>query len=184
MKHWYEALFGERSLTKVAGLFGSRSQAEGAALHLLQGVGLDDSQVRLLAPAEGSMARSDVLAHQMEPEDAGIWRTIIRTHLVMGTLGALAGTLLYLWLSADNSPLIRSTPLVSWIAIAGFGGTFGLLVAGLLSLRPDHGRLINRVRRGLQQGMWAVVAHPIGPEQTHRAVDVLEHDHAQVLRTF
>lgn len=184
MKHWYEAIFGERSLTKVAGLFGSRSEAEGAALHLLQGAGMGDSQVRLLGPGAGSPAHSDMLAKEMEPEDAGIWRTIIRAHVTMGLIGAFAGTVLYLGLLATGTPLLRSTMLMSWVAMAGFGGTFGLLIGGLLSLRPDQGRLINRVRRALQQGMWAVVAHPIGSEQTHKAVDVLEHDHALVLRSF
>lgn len=184
MRHWYEALFGERSLTKVAGLFRNRMQAEGAAMHLLQGAGMADAQVRLLGPQEGELARSDALAHEMEPEVYGIWRTIIRAHLTMGLLGALAGTLLFLGLVAAEAPTVRSTMLMSWVAMAGFGGTFGLIVAGLLSLRPDHGHLINRVRRGLQQGMWAVVAHPEGAEQMHKAVDVLRHDQAEVLRSF
>lgn len=184
MTHWHEALFGEQSLTKVAGLFNTRGEAEGAAMHLLQGTGMARAQVRLLNPEKGALVQSDVLAREMEPEEAGIWRTILRAHVTMGLIGALAGTVLYIGLMAMGSPLLLSTPLMAWVAMAGFGGTFGLLVGGLLSLRPDQGRLIHRVRRALQQGMWAVVAHPIGPEQTHKAVDVLAHDHAEVLRSF
>ncbi len=184
MKHFYEALFGERSRTKVAGLFSNRVEAEGAAFHLLQTPGMKHSQVRLLSPDEGRAARNNDLARQMEPEQHGIWLTIIRAHVTMGLLGAIAGTLLFLGLLAAGSPGVHSTLFMSWVAMAGFGAIFGLLVGGLLSMRPDQGRVINLVRRGLQRGQWAVVAHPTNADQTHQVIDMLEHDHANVVRSF
>lgn len=184
MKHWYEALFAERSRTKVAGLFVNAFEAQDAAIHLLQRSGMQHSQVRVLSPHEGALAHQDLLARHMEPEPHGIWHTIIRAHVTMGLLGAAAGTLLYVYMLTHEPGLIHSTRLMSWVAMAGFGGTFGLLLGGLLSIRPDHGLLIALVRKGLEKGQWAVIAHPFNAEQTHKAVDLLQLDHAHVVRSF
>jgi hypothetical protein len=92
--------------------------------------------------------------------------------------------MLYLIMLAHGSDLVRDSMLMAWLAMAGFGGTFGLLIGGLLSMRPDHGVLITLVRRGLESGQWAVIAHPFNAEQTHRAVDLLQLDHAHIVRSF
>lgn len=179
-----DAFFGERSLTKVAGLFNTRSEAENAARHLLQDSDLDDSQVRVLSPDDGSVAHNTLLARKMEPEQSGIWHTIIRAHVTTGILGALAGIALYLALMSTGHPIMRSTPGMSLVAMAGFGATFGLLVGGLLAMRPDHGRVINLVRKALKNGRWAVVAHPVNAGQTHRAVDLLKQGSLRVVRSL
>ena len=62
--------------------------------------------------------------------------------------------------------MIASSPLLALIALVGFGTTFGLLAGGLLPMRPDHIRLITRVRSALRHDHWAVVAHP--PRQSKR----------------
>jgi hypothetical protein len=184
MKHWYEALFAERSRTKVAGLFVNAFEAQDAAIHLLQRSGMRRSQVRVLSPHEGALAHNDLLARHIEPEQDGIWHTIIRAHVTMGAVGLAAGTLLYLLMLAHGSALVHSTMLMAWVAMAGIGGTCGLLVGGLLSIRPDHGVLITLVRRGLEKGQWAVIVHPFNAEQTHKAVDMLQLDHAHIVRSF
>lgn len=181
---WQQALFGERSLTKVAALFVDRASAETAASQLLQGAGFSAPQVRLLGPETGSLRDRDLLARQVEPEPDGIWRTILRAHLTLGLLGGLAGTLLFAgwWLS--GAAAIRSTPFMAWVSMAGFGATFGLLIGGLLSMRPDHGRVISRVRRALRHGRWAVVVHPTDPEQTRLALARLRPISLNVIRSF
>ncbi len=181
---WQKALFGERSLTKVAGLFVDRASAETAASQLLDGAGFAPTQVRLLGPEVGNLKDRDLLARQVEPEQHGIWRTILRAHLTMGLLGFVAGTLLFAgwWLSGDAA--IRTTPGMAWVSMAGFGATFGLLLGGLLSMRPDHGRVISRVRRALRLGRWAVVVHPVSAEQTQLALTRLRPISLRVLRSF
>lgn len=176
--------FGERSLTKVAGIFSSRQVAEGAARDLLGASALTESQVRVLSPLDGQAPRQDVLGRAVEPDSPGIARTLVRAHVSMGLLGMLAGAVLYGVLYALGNVALRSTPGMAFVALTGFGTTFGLIVGGALSLRPDHGRVISVVRRGLQSGRWAVVAHPLGADQVHQAVASLKGGSVRVVRSF
>ena len=176
--------FGERSVTKVAGLFATRSGAEIAMRDLLDSCRLSTTQVDVLSPLDGNPARADALDRAVEPEQRGIWLTVIRAHLAMGLLGLLAGVLLYAALMAMDNAALQSTPGMGLVALAGFGATFGLMLGGVLALRPDHGRVIGIVRGGLQSGQWAVVAHPLDSRQTRQAVTSLNHGSLRVTRSF
>ena len=176
--------FGERSVTKVAGLFATRSGAEIAMHDLLGSCRLSATQVNVLRPLDGNPARDDALDRAVEPEQRGIWLTVIRAHLSMGLLGLLAGVLLYAVLMAMDNAALRSTPGMGLVALAGFGATFGLMLGGVLALRPDHGRVIGIVRGGLQRGQWAVVAHPLDSRQTRQAMASLNHGSLRVMRSF
>lgn len=184
MRQMLAAVFGERSLTKVAGLFANRYNAETAARQLMQAAGLAEDQVRILPPAAGLNENAGKFAAQMEPEQGGIWHTIIRAHVSMGLVGAFVGSVVFLVLWGSGNPAIRSAPGFSFGSFTGLGVVFGLLVGGLLALRPDHARVIHRIRRGLQAGQWAVVAHPVNAGQTHRAMEYLKHGSEQVVRSF
>lgn len=184
MKQLLHALFGERSLTKIAALFSDRQMAETAARHLVQDAGMAPAQVRVLPPDAGKPVRAEALAVQVEPEQAGIWHTIIRAHVTMGLVGAFVGSLVFLVLWALDNPAVRSAPGFSFGTFTGLGATFGLIAGGLLALRPDHGRVIALVRRGLQGGQWAVVAHPFNAGQTHRALEHLKHGSERVVRSL
>jgi hypothetical protein len=120
----------------------------------------------------------------MEPETQGIARTFYQTHVVGGMAGAAAGLALFAWFWRAGHPMITSSPLLAFIALVGFGTTFGLLGGGLLSMRPDHIRLITRVRSALRHDHWAVVAHPTTPEQTAKVKAVLHDSAAEVVSTL
>ncbi|MDX5446115.1 MAG: hypothetical protein LPJ87_08665 [Zoogloeaceae bacterium] len=180
--------FGERSVTKVAGLFDSNEVAQHAAQNLIDHSPLDASQVRVLGPSDtiatyGSGVGRGI-GRAVEPEQQGIWRTLIKSHLAAGVLGMLAGGLVFVLLMAIGFQAVVSTPGLSLLALAGFGLMFGLMVGGALSLRPDHGRVITVVRHGLEHGQWAVIAHPRDARQTHLAVKALQPGSARVVRSF
>lgn len=177
-------LFGERSLTKVAGLFVNRSGAENAAQQVKRMAGLDDAQVTLVGPPDGDDPRSPAFSSKLEPEQAGIWRTLVRAHLVSGTAGVLAGLLLYLGFVAAGNVAVASTPGMSLVAFVFFGGLLGLLVGGLLTARPDHAIVIVSVRRAIREGRWAVVIHPVTPTQIRRAMRELRGSSYRVVRSF
>lgn len=178
------AFFGERSLTKVAGVFPARAQAEQAARRLTLASGFNEQQVAVLAPRDGTWRRADALARKMEPEERGIWSTIIRAHVLAGVIGFLAGVALCLVMWIAGQPGVTSSPGLAMVAMAGFGTTFGLLAGGVLSIRPDHGRVIALVRQYLRQGRWAVVAHPDTPEQVAQAERTLQEGSERVVRTL
>jgi hypothetical protein len=179
-----QALFGEQSVTKVAGLFASHSGADSAAHSLLDNSGLTTSQVSVLGPPDGETSRDAVLGRAVKPEQRGIGQTLIRAHVTMGIMGLLAGLALYGVLTAMGNPALRSTPVMGLVVLVGFGVTFGLMLGGVVSLRPDHSRVIGLVRRGLQSGKWAVVAHPLDAAQTHSVVASLKTGSVRVVRSF
>ena len=177
-------IFGERSLTKVAGLFMNRSGAEDAAQQVKRTAGLDDAQVNLVGPPDGDALGSPAFSSKLEPEQAGIWHTLVRAHVVAGITGVAAGILLYLGFIAAGNAAVTSTAGMSLTAFAFFGGMFGLLVGGLLTVRPDHVLVITSVRRAVRKGRWAVVIHPVTRSQIDRAVSELRGRSYRVVRSL
>jgi len=184
MGYLLQGLFGERSLTKVAGLFNQQSQAENTMAQVLRTAGLQAGQVRLLGPQHAYAPRREIFSRSMEPEPTGMARTFFQSHIVFGAAGGVLGLGVFAWFFRAAHPMILSSPLLSFIALVGFGTTFGMLFAGLLSLRPDHIRMITHVRSALRHNHWAVVAHPVDPAQTEKVKAVLEREASEVLTTL
>ena len=176
--------FGERSVTKVAGLFDSNEVAQQAAQSLIENSPLDASQVRVLGPSDSVATYGSGVGRAVEPEQQSIWCTLIKSHVAAGAIGVLVGVLVFALAMAIGFQAVVSTPGLSLLALAGFGLMFGLMVGGALSLRPDHGRVHTVVRQGLEHGQWAVIAHPRNAHQTHVAVRALQPGSARVVRSF
>jgi len=177
-------IFGERSLTKVAGLFPSKSLAESVARQVKQTAGLDDPQVYLVGPPDGAAFNSPAFSRKLEPESKGIWRTLIRAHVFAGTAGVIVGILVYLGFIAAENAAVKSTPGMSLVAMVFFGGLTGLLLGGLLTARPDHARVITIVRRAIRQGRWAVVIHPLTQHQLDMSLRELRDRSDRVVRSL
>lgn len=177
-------IFGERSLTKVAGLFMNRNGAEAAAQQVKRTADLDDAQVDLVGPPDGDAPGSPAFSSKLEPEQAGIWRTLVRAHVVCGSAGAAAGLLLYLGFIAAGNIAVTSTPGMGLMVFVFFGGVLGLLLGGLLTARPDHLLVITSVRRAIRKGRWAVVIHPVTQIQIDRAMNELRGRSYRVVRSL
>lgn len=177
-------IFGERSLTKVAGLFSSKSVAESVARQVRETAGLDEPQVYLVGPPDGAAFNSPAFSRKLEPESTGIWRTMIRAHVVAGGAGVIAGVLVYLGFVLAGSAAVKSTPGMSLVAMVFFGGLIGLLLGGLLTARPDHARVITTVRRAIRQGRWAVVIHPLTQQQLDVSMRELRDRSDRVVRSL
>jgi len=142
-----KGMFGEKSLTKVVGLFPDKSQADAAVSKVLKAPGMVAGQVRVLGPEDAKMSRREIFGRTMEPEQRGIFKTLFLTHGITGLAGALLGVLLFTWFYRSGQPMVASSPMLAFIAIVGFATTFGLLLGGLIAIRPDHVWLITAVRR-------------------------------------
>ncbi len=177
-------IFGERSLTKIAAVFENRDSAEHAAQQLKQAGMMGETQVKLVGPGDMAGLDSAPLSRKLEPEQAGIWYTLIRAHLFTGVLGALAATLLYLGFIISGNKTFLSTPYMSFWALLFFGTSSGLLLGGLLSLRPDHYRVIAAVRKAVAQGRWAVVSHPVNHQQIEFVMSELRNRSSRVVRSL
>ena len=184
MDYLLQGMFGEKSLTKIAGVFSRQSEAEATVGRLLKLPGMQPGQIRLLGPQDAKIHNRELMGRKLEPEQHGIFQTLIRTHVVTGLAGAVIGVLLYLFLLQQGYHSITSSPELAFIAIVGFAITFGLMLGGLVALRPDHIRLIHKVRTALRHNQWAVVVHPTDTHQTALAKDLLDHSDAEVHTTL
>jgi cysteine synthase len=169
-------LFGERSRTLVAATFERGGEAVDVA-NTLQSEA-PDMRVDLVQPHDPSFAR------KMEPEAQGIWRTFVRSHAVLGPIGLVLGVVTAVTLVVLGVPAFASSPLLAIVAAALFGLFGGLMLAGLLTLRPDRDLVTASIRQAVEAGCWAVVAHPVDPAQLQRTAHELRLAGGRVVRSF
>jgi len=146
--------FGERSLSKVAAVYESEAAAQSAARQVTQLPDIEGRQVQLVRPFDPDWGR------RVEPEGIGIWRTAVRAHVTCTIAGLAIALLAYISLWAAGVTAILSTPAVSLAAMLLFGTMFGLMVGGMITIRPDHDAVVAPVREAVQDGRWSVVVHP------------------------
>ncbi|MFZ0789415.1 MAG: hypothetical protein WAM94_07310, partial [Chromatiaceae bacterium] len=143
-------IFGERYLSRVGAEFKSANQARHAAAKLVAEVGLPCRQVRVVEPHDRSVSR------KLEPEPGGIARTLVRSHLTLGIAGGVLGLVTALVLIGSGIDAVASSPVYSIGVLASFGAILGMLLAGLVSLRPDHDLVIDQVEKAANEGRWSV----------------------------
>ncbi len=178
-------VFAERSVTKVVAVFSSQAEANQARGRLAPEAGWASSQLRVLGPPDaGSSTRSNLLARQMEPEGGSIFHTLLRAHATFGLAGFVLGLALWAWLRESGPAFIAASPALSLLVLVFFSTVAGLMLGGLVTLRPDHTAVIRSLRDDLHQGRWALVAHPIDDEQVQQALRVLEPGSLRMDRTL
>lgn len=171
-------LTGEVSNTKLAAVFADESSARHAAAAVAGHAGLAPPQVKLLTPREPHPNL------RLEPEGQGIWRTILRAHLWLGLAGLALGLFVFALMYGYGVPAIAASPWIAGPVFAVLGAIGGLLLGGLVSLRPDHDRYVQAARGALAQGRSVVVVHALGREQAKASADLLQQLGGEVTRTL
>ena len=171
-------LSGEVSNSKVAAVFASQTEARRVAAALTEAMSLDAAQVQVIAPGEPHPGR------KLEPEPRGIWRTIVLAHLKLGLVGAVAGLLLFAVLLGAGVPFIASSPIAAALVLLFFGTVAGLLLGGLVALRPDHDRYVLAARDAMSEGNSTVVVHAFSAGQRDQAVEFLRSQGGEVTATL
>lgn len=170
-------LFGERSLTLVAAIFNDRSSAL-RAFHALRMTSPRRLGISLITPRDPRLGR------KMEPESNGIWHTLLLSHAWLALAGAIVGLAVAAMLLALGWSAALASPRAT-VALGGVYGAFvGMLVAGLLTLRPDRARVTAQVRAASEQGRWSVVTHPVTAHEADVAQDLLTVGGGHVLRSL
>jgi len=163
----WQKLFGETATTKIGAIFQSEQTALDAAASIKADAGLQPDQVRIVHPFEGGYDR------KLEPEVRGVARTAVRSHLILGAAGLLVGLAACAVLFMAGVAAIVSSPMFSLGAFLFFGAIGGLLLGGLVTARPDHQWVIQRVQDAAKTGQWALVIHPRNPTQCDAVLRVL-----------
>ena len=158
----------EISNSKVAAICSSAAEARSQAARVRAALHLTERQVQVLVPGEARPGR------KLEPESHGIFRTMLWSHAKLGVLGVVAGGLLFALLWSQGVTMVVQSPWASLFAFAFFGGLAGLMLGGLVTLRPDHDPYVMKVLGALREGDSAVVVHATSAEQKRQAQAILE----------
>ena len=174
----WQALFGEKATTKLAGFFETQADLDSVSLELRRVSGMQNTQLLVVRPHAADFER------RLEPETQGVVRTAVRAHLVLGALGVVAGLILWGVLYALAVPAIVSSPFYSAGAIVAFAAVGGLLLGGLITARPDHQIVIQAVDTATKAGRWSLVMHPRDEDQCKSAQSVLAAAEVETVRSI
>lgn len=159
---------GETYDHKVAAIFDNEISAKRAAKALGDATNLREAQIFVVGPNDKHPG------WELEPEDKGIWRTLLRSHIWLGIAGALGGVVFFLVLFGLNILFITQNAITSAALFVGFGAVAGMMLAGLITLRPDHMPYISMATSALRSGKYVVAVHAITTQQMNEANNVLE----------
>ncbi|NYT57371.1 hypothetical protein H0A65_00380 [Alcaligenaceae bacterium] len=171
-------LFGESASTKIAAIFDTESAAATAAAALHAETGIQAGQLRLIKPHDQGYAK------KLEPEITGIARTALRAHSSLGLAGAVIGLVAWGLAYVSGLPTITSSPVASAIAFIFLAAIAGMLLGGLITARPDHQIVIQRVHDANKAGQWSLLVHPRSSKQCDAAMDVLTRLGPEIVRSL
>ena len=174
----WNALFGEKATTKLAGFFDTEQELESVSADIRRKAGLQNTQLWVVRPHDSDYH------HKLEPETQGVARTAIRAHLWLGLAGLIAGVALWLVLYYAGISAIVSSPGYSAAAIVAFATVAGLLLGGLVTSRPDHQVVVRGVEAATKAGRWTLVMHPRSEGQCRTVEDVLNAAKVDSVRTI
>jgi amino acid transporter len=84
--------------------------------------------------------------HKLEPDSKGSGQTVLRSHVILGSVSSVFGLVIVGVLMTIGSAFATSSPVMMLAAAAILGAFIGLLIADAISIRPDHEQLINSAR--------------------------------------
>jgi hypothetical protein len=169
---------GESYPSKVGAVFQNVDQTQAALQTLVNQAGLAHGQISLVEPNDAAVDQ------KVEPETRGIARVLARSHIAFGAAGLLVGLLCALILVFSGLKAVESSPFVTLAVLGFFGAIVGLLLGGLVSLRPDHERLILTAKKAAEDGNWALIVHARDHRQSKVASDVLSNYSGKIVETW
>jgi hypothetical protein len=94
--------------------------------------------------------------HKLEPNSKGIGQTVLSSHLILGFVSSEVGLIIASVLMTIDPAFATLSPVMMLAAAVILGTFIGLLIAGAISIRPDHEQPINSARHATHH-QWAVV---------------------------
>ena len=171
-------LTGEVSNSKLAAVFDSGADARDAAAALLSEAGLQPQQVKVVGPDEPD---ANI---KLEPEGRGIWRTILVAHVKLGIVGAILGAIAFGIMMWAGLPFVTRSPVAAAAVTIAFATVGGLLLGGLVSIRPDHDRYVQATHDAMEARRTTVVVHALSKDEQQRASELLSARGAEVTATL
>jgi hypothetical protein len=104
--------------------------------------------------------------HKLEPNSKGIGQTVLSSHLILGFVSSEVGLIIASVLMTIDPAFATLSPVMMLAAAVILGTFIGLLIAGAISIRPDHEQPINSARHATHH-QWAVVEQT----KTHHQIE-------------
>lgn len=168
----------EQHPAKVAAVFNSEAEANRARQDLINEGKFANRLISVVEPDDSDLSK------KIEPESQGIARTIIKSHGVLGVVGLFAGLIAASILVAAGPTFTQDSPLPTYLALSFFGLLIGLMIAGAVTLRPDHDPLINETIEASQHQQWTVIVQTDDRDATNLAKQILQNKAQSVRETI
>jgi len=163
---------------KVSATYSNEFTAKTALDAVKTRSGIDTHDIFLVAPHDNEFDNS------LESDDKQVGFFMLKTHLLSATIGVILGLISAGVLAFYGPAYTQSSPVLTAIALSILGFFVGLLIAGLVSLRPDQDAVVNQTRDDSQEGNWVVVVNSPSHEKTQLAYDVLSETSDSVTSSY
>ena len=141
----------EKHTGRVAAVYNDERSANAARQKLIDQGNISPAVISIVKPQDSNLSK------KIEPESHGIAKTLVKSHGWLGLSGALIGILLATVLAFNGPEMTRSSPLLTYLVFIFFGVIFGMMLAGAISIRPDHDPLITKTVEASQENDWTVI---------------------------
>lgn len=171
------AISGEKQSTMFVVVCPTETDAKSVVTTIEQH-GIDTTQYDLVSPNEKNYA------FKLEPEAKGIARTAVKAHVVFGFIGLVVGLGIWGILYMSHIAIVQSSPWLTLIPALFFGAAFGMMLGGLVTLRPDHQLTIQTVKNARKNGHWSLVVHTRSEEQSEKLMQEFSKADIHFVRTL
>ncbi|BFM07928.1 hypothetical protein [Halioxenophilus aromaticivorans] len=161
-------LIKEKSDNLVAATFEDEAHSKIAVDTLVKEGLISRDKVDLVTPNDNGTDR------KLEPESRAIKKTLWFSHINMGAFGFVFGFIASLLLIMFGPTATQASPLFTVIAMTLVCTLASLMLAGALSLRPDHDPVAYNVKHAASAGRWSVVAHANNRQQAKEITQALK----------
>lgn len=158
----------EQYTGRVAAVYTDEVSANAARQRLISEGNISPALISIVKPHDSNLSK------KIEPESRNIAKTIVRSHSWLGLIGAIVGLLLAIALSTSGPEMTRSSPLFTYLVFIFFGATFGMMLAGVISLRPTHDPLITKTIEASQENEWTVIVQTDNHAEIERVKTLLK----------
>ena len=168
----------EQQPAKVAAVFNNEAEARAAREELMNDGNFNAKAVNIVTPGDGNLSK------KIQPESKGIAGTIIKSHGILGVVGLLAGLIAASILIAAGPTFTQSSPPLTYFALGFVGLLIGMMIAGAITLRPDHDPLTNKTINASQQHQWTVIVQTNDRDSNQLAKQILQNKAQSVSETI
>lgn len=157
----------EKHTGRVAAIYNNEAAAKAAKQKLIDN-GISPGTINIVRPDDSNLSK------KIEPESQGIYKTLVKSHGWLGLIGIVVGIVIATILVLVGPEMTRSNPLYTYFVFIFFGVIYGMMMAGGISLRPDHDPLITKTVEASHEHQWTVIVQTDDREDIDLVKELLE----------